>query len=405
MEQTNLIVPHYNEASSWMERHKLPVVPALPRYVTIDAKFKLKLTDELLDKVRYLCNTYPTKEWSGALFYRIIEGDIDNIENLVIEAFDLYVMDLGSGAFTESNHTPEFGVYIARHPELLDAQEGWIHSHNNMGAFFSSTDLTNNDPDGGSLIKFATLSKRWLSLVVNNAGHAVSKLAVASVASETSSIEVEGFDFTVKNYSSAKDKEPLVIVYNAEVIKNGVTLDQDFLESVELIRSKQLKEEVPMTPQQERMAYTDYNKEYKPSQYSAKVGIPMVALFVCKLAAQAYFYHIINTTDNFANNVARAVSCVPKIDYKLYGQMVFDMIEPLMEYMDINDTDAQTNLIETALSQLLPLRTKSKTYEVLYNQLEEYYQYYTDPVETEDAVSKEEMDRIYGEYQVPDYRV
>lgn len=81
---------------------------------------------------------------------------------LHIIAEDVYLMDIGSGAYTEFKTDFDVLQYQVNNG-LLECHTGLIHSHNRMAAFFSGQDvftLGDNAPD----------MNRFFSLIVNNEG-------------------------------------------------------------------------------------------------------------------------------------------------------------------------------------------------------------------------------------------
>lgn len=121
------------------------------------------------DKIRHLCSVLSNVEWSGTLFY-CISGSFDD-GSLKATCLDICVMDVGSAGFTEFKDTTDIVSYRIDHPELLapNVYEGLIHSHNNMPAFFSGTDMDTLKEEGNTLNHF-------LSLIVNNAGNYVARI-------------------------------------------------------------------------------------------------------------------------------------------------------------------------------------------------------------------------------------
>ena len=77
---------------------------------------------------------------------------------------DLFVMDIGSSAYTEFKESADIISYRIDN-NLLDEDiyEGLIHSHNSMATFFSGTDCN-------TLIEEGTNMHHFVSLIVNNAG-------------------------------------------------------------------------------------------------------------------------------------------------------------------------------------------------------------------------------------------
>lgn len=123
--------------------------------------YKLIIPAEVERKIRFACQKVWNTEWSGTLFFTH-EGSFEN-NDLVIRCVDIYIMDIGTQAYTEFDMNPDVIAYMTENPELLDCQMGLIHSHNNMSTFFSGTDTATLKEEGGDRNNF-------VSLIVNNAG-------------------------------------------------------------------------------------------------------------------------------------------------------------------------------------------------------------------------------------------
>ena len=124
--------------------------------------FDLFIPREVEAKIRHLCSVVHDVEWSGTLFYKY-SGSID-AGDFKVTCVDLFVMDIGSSAYTEFKESVDVISYRAEH-DLLgdDIFEGLIHSHNNMSTFFSGTDCSTLSEEG-------TNTNHFVSLIVNNAG-------------------------------------------------------------------------------------------------------------------------------------------------------------------------------------------------------------------------------------------
>ena len=123
--------------------------------------FKLIIPEEVEKKIRYICQQIWKDEWSGTLFYKP-EGRFED-GTLAIRCVDIYVMDIGTAAYTEFDMSPDVISYMADNPELLDCQMGLIHSHNTMSTFFSGTDTATLKEEGID-------RNHFVSLIVNNEG-------------------------------------------------------------------------------------------------------------------------------------------------------------------------------------------------------------------------------------------
>lgn len=131
--------------------------------------FEMVVRDSLVEKMRYLCRRYPDKEWSGLLFYS--SSPVKSGFKLVAE--DLFLMDIGSGAYTEyemdKESMPDATLHMVEHG-LTGMHIGHVHSHNKMGVFFSGTDTD-------TLKNMAVDMQPFLSLIVNNAMDMVAMIA------------------------------------------------------------------------------------------------------------------------------------------------------------------------------------------------------------------------------------
>lgn len=129
--------------------------------------FDLTINSDTELKIRKLCKRFPTREWSGVLFYDC-NGSFEN-NDLSFVAKDFLLMDIGNATYTEYNaDNLDIATYMAMNPDLLDCHTGNIHSHNQMQAFFSGT-------DDNTLLQEGTDVNNFLSLVVNNAGKYVAR--------------------------------------------------------------------------------------------------------------------------------------------------------------------------------------------------------------------------------------
>ena len=96
--------------------------------------YKIIIPESVEQKIRYLCQQVWNTEWSGTLFYKH-EGSFED-GSLVIRCEDVFVMDIGTAAYTEFDMSPDVIRYMTDNMELLDCQMGLIHSHNNMSKQF-----------------------------------------------------------------------------------------------------------------------------------------------------------------------------------------------------------------------------------------------------------------------------
>lgn len=164
--------------------------------------YKLIIPAEVERKIRFACQKVWSTEWSGTLFFTH-EGSFEN-NDLVIRCVDIYIMDIGTQAYTEFDMNPDVIAYMCENPELLDCQMGLIHSHNNMSTFFSGTDTVTLREEGIDRNNF-------VSLIVNNAGTytaAITRRIKSKQVKESVSYEFfgDGEKHDTKEYVSSADE-------------------------------------------------------------------------------------------------------------------------------------------------------------------------------------------------------
>ena len=164
--------------------------------------YKLIIPAEVERKIRFACQKVWSTEWSGTLFFTH-EGSFEN-NDLVIRCVDIYIMDIGTQAYTEFDMNPDVIAYMCENPELLDCQMGLIHSHNNMSTFFSGTDTATLKEEGRDRNNF-------VSLIVNNAGSytaAITRKIKSKQVKESVSYEFfgDGEKHDTKEYVSDVDE-------------------------------------------------------------------------------------------------------------------------------------------------------------------------------------------------------
>lgn len=221
--------------------------------------YKLIIPAEVERKIRFACQKVWSTEWSGTLFFTH-EGSFEN-NDLVIRCVDIYIMDIGTQAYTEFDMNPDVIAYMCKNPELLDCQMGLIHSHNNMSTFFSGTDTATLKEEGRDRNNF-------VSLIVNNAGSytaAITRRVKSKQVKESVSYEFfgDGEKHDTKEYVSSADE---IEWFCLKIEKEGENYSfPDMAARLEEIR--QAKAEKAQTPV--------YQGGYKPAiadSYGTKAG-------------------------------------------------------------------------------------------------------------------------------------
>ena len=224
--------------------------------------YKLIIPAEVERKIRFACQKVWSTEWSGTLFFTH-EGSFKN-NDLVIRCVDIYIMDIGTQAYTEFDMNPDVIAYMTEHSELLDCQLGLIHSHAGMQTFFSGTDTATLKEEGRDRNNF-------VSLIVNNAGSytaAITRRIKSKQVKESVSYEFfgDGEKHDTKEYVSDADE---IEWFYLKIEKEGENYSfPDMAARLEEI--KQAKEE-----RAKKTQTPVYQGGYKPviaNSYGTKVG-------------------------------------------------------------------------------------------------------------------------------------
>ena len=236
--------------------------------------YKLIIPAEVEKKIRFACQKVWSTEWSGALFFTH-EGSFEN-DDLVIRCVDIYIMDIGTQAYTEFDMNPDIIAYMCDNPELLDCQMGLLHSHNNMSSFFSQTDQNTLREEGRDRNNF-------VSLIVNNAGTytaAITRRIKSKQVKESVSFEFfgDGEKHDTKEYISDADE---IEWFYLKIEKEGEHYSfPDMASRLEEIR-KRKEEEAKRKEREKARGFNGiaggYSNSYKGSVYNPQAYKPTVA--------------------------------------------------------------------------------------------------------------------------------
>ena len=147
--------------------------------------YTLMISPELMNEIAYLHSKNDNKEWCGMLFYEEVSGSLFN-SDLILRAKHIYLLDIGSSAYTAGSVDMELLDFFEEVPEAEDMRRGFIHTHHNMRAYFSCTDMS-------ELYDNTKHYDYYLSLIVNHATLFVTKIGMEA------NIGVNGTTLQVKN--------------------------------------------------------------------------------------------------------------------------------------------------------------------------------------------------------------
>ncbi len=202
-------------------------------------KSKIIIPNNVKRQIDYLHSTYPDKEWSGILIYTISQGNFYNLNDFVCEVRGIYPMDLGKASYTEFEYNKAivevYDIFESEELPIEAIETGMIHSHHNMKAYFSGTDMD-------ELKTNARKHNYYLSLVVNVDEEYAAKIAFPSKVAikETHSILNKQGQFI--EIPKERNSESLLAIDLDIEIQESVSLDTWFKE-----RISELKK-VPASP-------------------------------------------------------------------------------------------------------------------------------------------------------------
>jgi proteasome lid subunit RPN8/RPN11 len=197
--------------------------------VQLTPSLKVKMPENVYNKIKYACTKIPSVEWSGVLFYTV-EGSIKEPEKMVLVLQDILPMQKGVSSYTEYTFDERVIEFITKEGRE-DWKMGHIHSHNNMGVFFSGTDCS-------ELHDNAPQHNFYLSLIVNNKMEFTAKVGYIAT-SKNSGFEAKDENGEIYEVLNSGDEKKLM-VHNCtiDVEKPLLVIDKEFTDGIEYIIEK-----------------------------------------------------------------------------------------------------------------------------------------------------------------------
>jgi hypothetical protein len=183
-----------------------------------------------------------------------IQGTIEDPANLKINIVDFTLFDIGTGAYTEFEVTPEIIMPLyAKHPEYITMKYGCLHSHNSMPVFFSGTDTS-------TLLEQAFVHNFFVSLIINNNFDKIAK------------ISYQGTRTTLQRYYNRIKQ--IMIPFTRDVVEEVVyVIDCDVEYEIPVTRDLELLEQIAII----EILEEEKNKKKKATIYestNSRVGKP-----------------------------------------------------------------------------------------------------------------------------------
>lgn len=201
--------------------------------------YKLKITKEVEDEITYLHNQYPETEWSGVLALTFDEVE----DNIIFETLGIYPMDVGSSASTSFSYKEEI-INIYNYFNSKTSKKyilGTIHTHHNMNAFISGTDLN-------EIKSNVNIFNNYLFLVVDIKKSYVAKFARKKII-EIKSESFLDFNNNKKYNNILEDKKIDTVIYDVEIEYPFNRVSKEFEKLVKSINpNNKIKNSFPITP-------------------------------------------------------------------------------------------------------------------------------------------------------------
>lgn len=166
------------------------------KHFEMEQGYTLMISPELMNEIAYLHSKNDNKEWCGMLFYEEVSGSLFN-SDLVLRAKHIYLLDVGTSAYTAGSVDLEMLDFFEEVPEAEDMKRGFIHTHHGMKAYFSGTDMS-------ELYDNTKHYDYYLSLIVNHATVFCTKIGMeAEIGVTGTTLQVDNppiltFDGTVE---------------------------------------------------------------------------------------------------------------------------------------------------------------------------------------------------------------
>lgn len=225
----------------------------------LQQKGKLIITEDVKKKIDQMHNRIGSVEWCGFIFYEKVKGNISQPETYVAKTTDIYMMDIGTHSYTESeNHTDDIVSMVDRIPAYMENRYGLIHTHHNMSAFFSGTD-TQELHDNVHLYSY------YLSLIVNFDGKWCAKIAnLIDVNSSSYTIKEEDEDDVTVEIPSKK----VMTVFDLNIEFETETYNEMIDERIEEIKERKVKEAVEKKKKQSLFGNSNQTNIFNTSGYN-----------------------------------------------------------------------------------------------------------------------------------------
>lgn len=200
---------------------------------------KVTISKNLMAQIQYLHSRCPKNhEWSALLVYKLEQGSLEDLSNIIIRAEGLFPMDYGDSAFTSFEGDENWLKCFQQYPQVdpMSPQPGWyigkIHDHPHFSVFHSGTDK--ND-----LYTTAPKLPMYLSLIVNYATETDCELAISMEMEEVilskTSWKLKGWKNKEKTFDKKKQSKASTLILKCDVVYEQ---DQWMIDQCNFLKTK-----------------------------------------------------------------------------------------------------------------------------------------------------------------------
>ncbi|KKL53720.1 hypothetical protein LCGC14_2272630, partial [marine sediment metagenome] len=171
----------------------------------METKGTLILPSDFITQINYLHGKVGKEEWSGMLLYDVKSGSPADPKNFILEAKHIFLMDIGSAAYTEYNTDGDIVDIYDNIEEAMEWKTGHIHTHHDMSAYFSGTDTDelNDNVDKHNY---------YLSLIVNFGAKYASKVAFLSDVHKSAKMNYVDDKGVLQHFKTDKVEKHMVVI-------------------------------------------------------------------------------------------------------------------------------------------------------------------------------------------------
>lgn len=199
----------------------------------------LVLPVDVINQIMYLHARIGKTEWSGILLYDVVSGNPSKPSEFLLKAKHVFLMDIGSAAFTEYETDGDIVDIYDNIEGAMDMKIGHVHSHHDMSAFFSGTDMD-------ELMLNVDKHNYYVSLIVNFSGNYVAKVAFLSERKVISQMHYTDDHGQLKKFKEEVTEKTMIVVnmkiqleYNNDFFYNRIDIVKKKIEDAK--KAKEVK--------------------------------------------------------------------------------------------------------------------------------------------------------------------